>query len=464
MALYRRIAIIGGGPAGLTAAKALALEPCKFTIDLYERRDNIGGLWYYGGDKTKVLPSVPSVGPDSHEILDPNGGFENRFFSPMYDQLETNIISRLMKYNRLSGAHFTTDIKEYPGRSQVLDYIHEYKKTIPQAANFHFNRNIKKIVKNEDEWSVTVEDSISLAQETKTFDAVIIANGHFEIPFIPDAPGLAEWAKQDPHSVIHAKYFKDGAPFRDRNVIVVGAFTSGIDLSTQISTVAKNTYVSVKDDPKDHDNKNEAVTMLPLITLYDYATRTVKLVDGREISDIDDIVFCTGYLYSYPFLKDYLPHLTDGLQVKDIYLQLFRVNDPSIAFIALPKEVVPMPLSEAQMAVVARVYSGRLHLPDEQKRREAYEKEVAEKGAGKKFHSLKTPKDIKYCKLLYNWIQEEGLLDEGLVPSSWGEQRVKDRKNTKADKDARQEVILKHAAKLRKEHLVFKLPERENER
>ncbi|KAF3994550.1 hypothetical protein FT663_01350 [Candidozyma haemuli var. vulneris] len=439
MALYQRVAVIGGGPAGLAAAKALVLEPANFSIDLFERRDNIGGLWYYGGDKSKVLPSVPSVGPDAHEVLDPHGGFENRFFSPMYDQLETNIISRLMKYNRVSGERFTTDVKEYPGRSEVLDYVHKYKETIPDGVNYHFNRNITSVSKKNGEWTLVVEDSKSLEKESKKYDAVVLANGHFEIPFIPDVPGLADWAKQSPHSVIHAKYFVDGAPFRDQNVIVVGGLTSGIDLSTQISTVARNTYVSVKDDPKDHQNKNEAVTVLPLITSYDYPSRTVKLVDGRVITDIDSIVFCTGYLYSYPFLKDYLPNVTDGFQVKDIYLQLFNVDDPSLAFVALPKDVVPMPLSEAQMAIVARVFSGRLKLPSRDKRREAYEQELEEKGPGKPFHSLKTPRDVKYCKHLYNWIADEGLAEEGLVPSSWGDQRVADRKNTKADKEARLE-------------------------
>lgn len=51
--LYDRVAIIGGGPTGLAAVKALALEPVKFSkIDLFERRDRLGGLWYHQGDKS----------------------------------------------------------------------------------------------------------------------------------------------------------------------------------------------------------------------------------------------------------------------------------------------------------------------------------------------------------------------------------------------------------------------------
>lgn len=464
MALYKRIAIIGGGPGGLAAAKALALEPASFTIDLYERRDKIGGLWYYGGDKTKVLPQVPSTTPDSQEILDPNGGFENRYFSPMYDQLETNIVSRLMKYNNVRDDHFTPDVKQYVGRAEVFDYLLKYKETISEKVNFHMNKNIAELSRSNNAWQLVVEDSRSLERETKEYDAVVLANGHFEIPFIPNTPGLAEWAKEDPKSVTHAKYFTDGEPFRDKNVIVVGALTSGVDLSTQISTVAKNTYVSVKDDPSDHENKNEAVTVLPLITEYNYANKSVTLVNGDTVKDIDSIVFCTGYLYSLPFLQKYNPSLTDGYQVKDLYLQIFNVEDPSLVFIALQKDVVPMPLSEAQAAVVARVFSGRYELPNEEKRKEAYEKELELKGPGKQFHSMKTPLDIEYIGMLYDLIDKAGLTNEGLVPSFWGEQRVDDRVHVKSDKSKRLEDIIEHAAKLRKKHLVFKLPERENER
>lgn len=162
MVLFKRIAIIGGGPAGLAAAKALALEPASFSIDLFERRDNIGGLWYYGGDKTKVSPRIPSIDPDDKEILDPNNGFQNRFFSPMYDQLETNLVTRLMKYNKVRDSIFTPETKMYTRRENVLEYIHRYKDTIPSGVNFHFNRNITRLLKEKDEWLLEVEDSTSL--------------------------------------------------------------------------------------------------------------------------------------------------------------------------------------------------------------------------------------------------------------------------------------------------------------
>lgn len=42
---YRRVAVIGAGPSGLSALKALSDENIFETIKLFERRDRVGGTW-----------------------------------------------------------------------------------------------------------------------------------------------------------------------------------------------------------------------------------------------------------------------------------------------------------------------------------------------------------------------------------------------------------------------------------
>ena len=80
---YTRIAIIGGGPAGLAAAKSFGLLPTNFEVDLFERNDKLGGVWLYNEKKTNGLQ-------DAIDINNPSVG-RNEFFSPMYKHLETNI-------------------------------------------------------------------------------------------------------------------------------------------------------------------------------------------------------------------------------------------------------------------------------------------------------------------------------------------------------------------------------------
>jgi ribulose 1,5-bisphosphate synthetase/thiazole synthase len=43
---HRTVAVIGAGPSGLSAVKALEEEKAFDTIRVFERRDRVGGTWY----------------------------------------------------------------------------------------------------------------------------------------------------------------------------------------------------------------------------------------------------------------------------------------------------------------------------------------------------------------------------------------------------------------------------------
>lgn len=42
-----KVAVIGGGPAGLCAARYLGAKPEVFKVVVYEQTDDIGGAWVY---------------------------------------------------------------------------------------------------------------------------------------------------------------------------------------------------------------------------------------------------------------------------------------------------------------------------------------------------------------------------------------------------------------------------------
>lgn len=37
---------------------------------------------------------------------------------------------------------------------------------------------------------------------------MVVASGHYNVEYVPDIPGLAEWAEKWPDSVLHAKEFR----------------------------------------------------------------------------------------------------------------------------------------------------------------------------------------------------------------------------------------------------------------
>lgn len=50
----------------------------------------------------------------------------------------------------------------------------------------------------------------------KTFDAVVIATGHYHAPYVPDLPGLADWRRKWPDNVIHSKQYRIPEQFKDK--------------------------------------------------------------------------------------------------------------------------------------------------------------------------------------------------------------------------------------------------------
>jgi len=62
----------------------------------------------------------------------------------------------------------------------------------------------------------------------------------------------------------------------------------------------------------------------------------VKFEDGTEQS-IDVVIFCTGYQYKFPFLKDdsiiKIEH--NGQYFGPLYKRIFSINEPTLIFIGL---------------------------------------------------------------------------------------------------------------------------------
>lgn len=122
---------------------------------------------------------------------------------------------------------------------------------------------------------------------------------------------------------------------------------------------------------------------------------------------MDDVLFCTGYEYDIPFLK---LDICDKRYIRDLYKHIFYIEDPSLVFIGLGKEVAPFPFAEAQSALTARYFNGRLKLPTKECMKQSSDKELEEKGESG-FHSFKFPLESEYINSLYQIISDQGLLD-----------------------------------------------------
>ncbi|KAI1492236.1 putative flavin dependent monooxygenase [Biscogniauxia mediterranea] len=425
-----RVAVIGAGPCGLAAAKYLVSEKKFAKIEVFEQRSAVGGIWNYTPlnvlDREFTIPRTkPSKLPDTAIWADGVPGAQ--FVSPVYDFLETNIPNTLMNY---SDQTFPEGSSLFPKHAVVKQYLEDYARELRPILSLHTQvLGVEKISSGKKScWQVETLDMDTNQKRITEFDAVIVASGHYNDPFIPDIKGLGEFNRTHPGCISHSKFYRRPDQYKGKKVVIVGNSASGIDLSAQISAVCQQPIiVSEKAKPVTAVEEKPWAKLLPEVSEFLPAERAVRFSDGTLEKDIDAVVFCTGYFYSFPFLKSLpSPVVTDGSYAKHLYEHILYIDDPTLSFLGIPQRVVPFPLSEVQSGYVARLLAGRLPLPSHETMLEWESKMLKEKGESKLLHNLAFPKDVDYINRLHGISMSakkvQGLDNDGVgkIPPYWG--------------------------------------------
>ncbi|CAJ2510613.1 Uu.00g062380.m01.CDS01 [Anthostomella pinea] len=434
-----RVAVIGAGPCGLSAAKYLAAEHKFSQIDVFEQRASVGGVWNYTPlnvvDNEFTVPRTqPTKLPDT--AVWTNDDPEAQFVSPVYDFLETNIPWHLMNY---SDQKFPEGSSLFPKHAVVKQYLEDYAREVKPMLSLGTQvLGIQKVQSGTQMcWEVEVLELKSNQKRTSEFDAVLVASGHYNDPFIPDIKGLAEFNRLHPGCISHSKFYRRPDQYRGKKVVIVGNSASGIDLSMQIASVCqKPIIVSEKTAPVTAVEKRSWAKMVPEISEFLPSERAVRFNEGDIEKDIDAVVFCTGYFYSFPYLKSLNPPvITDGSYARHLYEHVLYIDDPTLAFLGIPQRVVPFPMSEAQAGFVARTWADRLPLPSHSHMVEWEARMLEEKGEGRFLHNLAFPKDVEYINRLHDASLSakkiDGLENNGVgkTPPYWGADKTWVREN-----------------------------------
>ena len=173
-----------------------------------------------------------------------------------------------------------------------------------------------------DDFTVVVknlaEDSFLPAQ---TFNHVIVATGHFSTPHVPTFPGIDRF----PGRVLHSHDFRDANEFKDKRMLLIGASFSAEDIALQcLKFGCTNVIITWRTKPLGLKWPSQ-ITEKPLLTKID--GQTVHFKDGSQ-AEVDAIVLCTGYLFSFPFLGESLRLKTKNvLYPRSIYKATIWMED-----------------------------------------------------------------------------------------------------------------------------------------
>jgi hypothetical protein len=308
-----------------------------------------------------------------------------------------------------------------------------------------YNTRVEEVVKDpgRSKWSVKTttlqngaiegQESSELLERDWMFDAVVVASGHYNMPRIPDIPGLKEWKARYPDRVWHSKRYRSAAAFKGQRILIIGAGVSSNDISKESEGIAEKVFQSSRGGDLDlplsmlppsamriggvrrfvlEGDEKHALTPAGRINGY------VELTNGSKLCDLDRVILATGYLTSYPYLPHYHADdkqpedasesdlvTGDGNMVHNLHKDIFFINDPTLSFVGQPYHISTFSLFEFQAQVVARVLSGAAKLPPEKAMRQEYRDRVATRGLGRDFHSLRGDgEELGYVRSLVEWM------------------------------------------------------------
>ncbi|KAJ5614478.1 hypothetical protein N7528_008132 [Penicillium herquei] len=361
MPAAKSVAVIGAGPSGAIAIDALMQEKAFDVVRVFERQEKAGGCWVsredepprqldFDGmaDRTTDAPlEIPSELPCRTPAVT-----QDRYTdSPVYPGLETNVDAGVMSYSQepipTIRSQWSIDRHgpETPFRHHTVirQYIEDLITKKGYTDLVEYNTTVERAVKDAktQKWVLTIRRrEIQNGKPSdywwvETFDALVVASGHYAVPYIPAIPGLKEFAARYPLSVEHTKHYRGPETYRGKKVITVGASVSAADTAvslidsaqTPILAVVRGRYNVFFGDEAFKHPKIQRRAPISHITSDD---RTMHFEDGTSVSGVDHIIFGTGFTWTLPFLPD-VP--TRNNRVPDLYQHIFYRHDPSLVFL-----------------------------------------------------------------------------------------------------------------------------------
>jgi thioredoxin reductase len=343
----REYCIVGGGPVGIGIAKSLAQMDLPFRI--IEAESDFGGTWAISQRSGLVYAS-------------------------------THLISS-KKNTEFSDFPMPADYPHYPGHARVLAYLRQLAARHSLYDATSFGVRVEHVAPNGDGCSVRLSTG-----ETRTFEAVIIANGRMRKAIVPNYPGRFEG------EVTHSAAYKSADAFRGKRVLVIGGGNSGCDIAADAAVTAAQTLHSTRrgyhympkfihgkptqewlmetasqfrgrDEywsfvqrelkaagfdstdyglPKPDHGIDQVHPILNSLVLYyighgdilpkpdvrGFDGRFVEFTDGSR-DELDMVVYATGYEMEFPFLADHL-RPSDG--ALELFLGMFHRHADGLVF------------------------------------------------------------------------------------------------------------------------------------
>jgi NADPH-dependent 2,4-dienoyl-CoA reductase/sulfur reductase-like enzyme len=196
-------AVIGAGPSGLAAARALTRR--GIGVDGYEASHGVGGLWDISNPRSTVYESAHLIS----------------------SRTTTEFAEFPMR----------SDV-DYPGHRVLLQYFRDYAERFRLDELFRFRTRVTRLEPRDGGWDLTSVGPDGTV--TRWYPGVVLANGTLAEPHIPAIPGSFDG------ELLHSSAYKSATRFAGKRVLLIGAGNSGCDIAVDAVHHAASVDLSVR--------------------------------------------------------------------------------------------------------------------------------------------------------------------------------------------------------------------------
>jgi putative flavoprotein involved in K+ transport len=190
--------VAGAGPAGL--ATAAVLKRRGFDVLVIERGPAVGMRW-----------------------------------RERYEGLRLNT---MRVFSTLPGYRFPRRYGRYPRREDFVEYLERY--TAHHGLEIRFGTELRRVERTDGgDWLLETGDVPLVARYA------VVATGYDALPSMPEWPGRESFSGE----LIHASEFRAAAPYRGRDVLIVGAGNSGIDIAGHLLDAGAEVSLAMRTPP-----------------------------------------------------------------------------------------------------------------------------------------------------------------------------------------------------------------------
>lgn len=383
----KKICIIGAGPSGLSIINSFLeiLQKGEKIPELicYEKQSNWGGQWNF-----TYKTGIDEYGEPIH--------------SSMYRHLWINSPKEVLEFSDFLFKNYlkNKNLSSFVPRESIFNYLNvRYSKNKKIREIIKFNRVVKICIYNEkkEKFIIKTFDNIKKKEIIKEFDFLICASGHFSFPNLLSYKGI----KTFPGRILHSHDFKNPEEFEKKDILIIGSSFSAEDISSQCYKYNANSIILSYRRKKMEYNFPEKFEMKNEV---DFIEKNKVFFQDGSFKKIDCIIFCTGYIYNFPFLEDKLKLVTENKMIPDnLYKGTIFINNKKLFFMGMQNQNFTFPLFEVQAYFIRDCILDKIKIPkkDEMiKDFQIWKNEELKTNGNKKDLLLLQAKYIKHLNLL----------------------------------------------------------------